>query len=225
MKKSVFRNCFAYLVTSLIVTLFTVPSAHSALIGVGGPLSNIGTPAAIIGAPALINNITVTNTGQQGFDEMQNVLLGAALAVDAGNIASGMTVDSHMIFFNRTPGSGAASHFNVQWTFSGTILGVMSDSNGNLEAASNGILGAAGTIYPGAFINRGLETLTDGYSVLGSVLTVGMRVSSPGDWIRVVTASSTLSVIPLPAGLPLYGAGIALLSFIGWCRRSRPTMP
>jgi len=221
MKKIILHNYFVYLVTSLVVTILTVSSAHSALVSVSGALSNVGAPAAIISAPALINNLAVSNLGQQGFDEKQNVLLGANLAVDAGIIAAGMRVDSHMIFFNRVRGSAAVNHFGVNWVFNGNILGVMSDNGGLLEAASNGVLGAAGTLYPGAFSNRGLESLTDSYTILGNILNVGMHVTSPGDWIRVVTLSSGVSPIPLPAALPLYGAGLAVLGLIGWRRKRK----
>ena len=44
----------------------------------------------------------------------------------------------------------------------------------------------------------------DGYTLVSSnQLCVGMFVSQPGDWIRVVTATQ----VPVPASLPLLLAG------------------
>jgi len=34
-----------------------------------------------------------------------------------------------------------------------------------------------------------------------------------------VSGATAVSVVPLPAALPLYGAGVALLGFIGWRKR------
>ncbi len=130
------------------------------------------------------------NTNQQAFDEQQNVTLAVALDTDdgVGAIPAGTIVNSQMIFFN-TPTNSFSTDANQTWTFDGLILGVMSDEDGLLEAASNSVLGAAGTTYPGAFSARGLETSdVDSYSVVGNTITVTMKVGEPGDWIRVVTA-------------------------------------
>ncbi len=133
------------------------------------------------------------------------------MAIDlGGSIAAGTRVDSHMIFLNN-PSSGTIFHNDVKWTFSGAILGVMSDSSGNLEAASTSILGLTGTTtYPASgFTARGMEG-GDGYAVAGNVLTVDMGVSQPGDWIRVVTKSS--SVPDTGSTIFLLGAGLMSLA-------------
>jgi len=89
---------------------------------------------------------------------------------------------------------------------------VISQQNGQREANSN-YLGAAGTFYPRAFGNRGMEA-NDSYIINGNQLTVNMQVTEPGDWIRVITAShNTVHLIILTAwriliggsGLPLRG--------------------
>lgn len=36
-----------------------------------------------------------------------------------------------------------------------------------------------------------------------------------------LTVDYTVSTVPLPAGLPLYGAGLAVMGFIGWRRRQK----
>ncbi|MGE0480034.1 MAG: hypothetical protein AB7Q17_06130 [Phycisphaerae bacterium] len=134
-----------------------------------------------------------SNTHQQGFNERQSVVLAADLEVDGGVlIPAGTRVDSHMIFFCWGD-SSVHPDLGQVWTFDGQILGVMSDEDGALEAASNATLGAGATSYPGTDTLRGLEgptyTYPDSYSVSGRTLTLDMTVSDYGDWIRVVTAA------------------------------------
>jgi hypothetical protein len=98
-----------------------------------------------------------------------------------------------MIFLNVpdcAPGLGCgASDVGRTWTFDNAVICVMSNFNGSLEVASSPLLGAPGTIDPAApFHARGMEG-NDGYVVAGSSITVTMRVSQPGDWIRVITQS------------------------------------
>lgn len=217
MKKSVFKKSLVSIAGAAVATMLAASPAQALLVSVAGGGTILG------GAPVTVADNGAMNTHQQGFDEKQGVTVGAGgLAVNSGTIAAGTQVNSHMIFLN-TKGPRPATHLGVDWTFDGVILGVMTDIHGTLEAASNTLLGAAGTFYPGGFNNRGLESSNGGgggdmYSFLagGNVLTVGMHVTEPGDWIRVVTA---VSAVPLPAALPLYGAGIAVLGFMGWRRR------
>ncbi len=168
---------------ALLGCLAATSAAQATVISVSGS-------GLIIGAPAFIGNSdNPLSTHQQGFNERQGVTLIGPLPVDGGSVgAAGMLIDSHMIFFNQS-GTGPLSTTAI-WTFSGTILGVMSDINGTLEAASSGFLGAPGTLGypgPGGFTSRGMES-DDGYSGVGTTsLTVRMNIAQPGDWIRVIT--------------------------------------
>ncbi len=203
-----------------IAMVFSV-SAHASILSVtaGGN---------IIGAPSNLLDDDVTNKTMQGFDEAQGVTTSMPFTTDSGVIGAGSLVDSHMIFLNSLGSTRLDAA--AEWTFSGVILGIMSDRGGNLEAASTFELGAAATNYtagPGAapFGARGLESNngtgaigSDGYLVLGglgvgNVLRLSMHVTEPGDWIRVITAS----VVPVPAAIWLFGT--ALVGFLGFSRR------
>jgi hypothetical protein len=186
-------------------------SADSALIGVGGPNSSFGIAALIIAAPPDLLDDVVTNGGMQGFDEAQGVLTSVAHTTDAGTIAANTAVDSHMIFLNSN-NRIFLSHTEVTWTFDGQVIGVMSDFMGSLEAASTFELGNPFTNYtttfPGSgpaapYRARGLER-NDSYTVAGNTITVHMRVTEPGDWIRVVTMATT----PEPSTAMLLGLGL-----------------
>lgn len=215
-----------YYLISLALSLVTATS-HAGLISVTGPNSNIGVSASIISAPTDVSDDAAYNQAQQGFNEQQGYTLTSALAIDGGSVSAGTTVDSHMIFLNSGPGHNTTliEHFNVNWTFSGNILGVMSSYNGSLEIASSAFLGAAGTIYPGStFAARGLENLAgcnmnvnDCYGFSGNTLNLTMRVTEPGDWIRVITQSPTS--VPEPTTALLMSLGLAAFGFSAMRRR------
>lgn len=199
--KAMFQQKMRFALAGL--TALWACSSQAALIGVSGPDSvNNATEAQIISAPLSVFDEGRTNTGQEGFDERQGVVLENALAIDGGSLAAGAVVDSHMIFLN-TPEGAAERHANVVWSFSGDILGVMSARNGG-NIANSDFLGSPSTTYPGAFGFRGLES-NDSYAILGNTLTLSMRVTTPGDWIRVVTSAAA---VPAPATLGLMALGL-----------------
>ena len=194
----IMNRLFATAAGTMIAMLFA-SSAQALLIA--GP-DIIAAPASVIDDPP-----GAVNDAQQAFNEAQNVTLPGAINIDGGSIAAGTTVDSHMIFLN-TEGNTEVDD-TATWTFDGIILGVMSDVNGLLEAATSALLGAAGTNYPAAFNNRGLEGnnigVDDGYVVAGNSIRVRMHVTEPGDWIRVITEAAA---VPEPGTLALLGLGL-----------------
>lgn len=214
-QKTTKRSSIKPFLGALASIAFAATSAQASIIDVSDNLSTAGVAAEIIGAPAAVLNGNRINAAQQGFNEAQGVTTSIMHDTDnGGSIAVGTNVDSHMIFLNRD-GGGRIDHNDVIWTFSGIILGIMSDRGGNLEVASTAELGAAGTSYPTVgFSARGMEG-SDSYSIVGAnMLRVTMQVSQPGDWIRVVTASS----VPEPASMGLMALGLGLL---GLRRKSR----
>lgn len=179
-----------------------------------------GLPGKIIDAPARALDDTIASaTHMIGFDERQNVLLSRDLPVDGGHIKKGTWVDSHMILFNlpdaRSNGGDEPTEWFTgaqaenEWNFSGPVIGVMSDMDGQLEAASSDLLGAPKTTYPaGSQFLRGFEDF-DSYDGVGTTrLRVRMSVWQPGDWIRVITRAAPIAKNGRDSGQPQISATI-----------------
>lgn len=189
-----FFNKLTIAAVSVVLGMAAASPAQAAILGAseGGIIIDAPDSTAV--------NATVSDL-MQGFNEKQNVFLQEDLEVDFNNfIAAGTEVNSHMIFLDG-PGR-IRTEQTAEWLFDGEILGIMSDPSGNLEAASNSILGAQGTQY-GSFRARGLEAGSErnGYSVDGNKLNLTMAVTSPGDWIRVVTKANPTQSVPEPASI------------------------
>ncbi|MCG8493609.1 MAG: VPLPA-CTERM sorting domain-containing protein [Sneathiellales bacterium] len=56
---------------------------------------------------------------------------------------------------------------------------------------------------------------------IGLTFGVGAEGKHDGFKIKSITVEPHLSVVPLPAALPLYGAGVAILGFMGWRRKRK----
>ncbi len=67
--------------------------------------------------------------------------------------------------------------------------------------------------------------VADTYNFLASQLRTGSLFGfgalGHDDDFKIASISVHVSAVPLPAGLPLYGAGLALLGFVGWRRKQK----
>jgi len=173
------------------------------------PLSNpFGTPNSV-GAD------TFESPNLYGFDEDQNILLTTTLIPDVGStIAAGTTVASHYIFFD--PGSNQ----NILGTvdFDSDVLAIMTYTD---TLAATDFLANTGVTYlnPGA---RGLEP-GDNTTISGlRQISFNVVASSPGDYIRVLTAFSPAAATPEPSdNIALLGGGLAIALLAA--RRGRKT--
>lgn len=164
----------------------------------------VGGDLTIIAPPAETGQDNQQVNALLGFNERQNVLLAADLAVDGGSIEAGTRVSSHLLIFD--PADGRA--FSGVVTFDGPVLGVISSRGGLI--ASDSLLGLPAVTYlsPSA---RGLEG-PDAYELINAfALRLTLGANSPGDHLRVITGPR----VPAPATL----AGLGGLLIIGGRRR------
>jgi hypothetical protein len=180
------------------VTGGTAFTAGGVFVKLTVPLANPFGPANSVG------NDTFQSPDLYGFDEDQNILLAAPLVVDVGSspIPAGTTVASHYIFFDPGP----TQHVIGTVNFDADVLAVIT-STGHLAASD--FLANTGVNYlnPGA---RGLEA-GDSVTISGpQQILFDTFASSPGDYVRVLTAfSPAAATVPEPGDVVLLGSGLA----------------
>lgn len=207
------------------VSMLSIGNANAIVVSgviTGGDVLGTGN---FINLSPVVNPLSVGNNNFQthnlyAFDEDQNIHLSSPLDVDVGSggaIAAGSTVASHYVFFDPINFISVIG----QITFDSRILGVAT-STGNLDDSDFLINNSVTYISTGL---RGLEA-GDFVTILSAnVLQVNFTASTPGDYIRVFTEFSPgapPSVVPVPAALPLFGTGLALMGYLGW-RKKRKT--
>jgi hypothetical protein len=168
------------------------------------PLSNL------FGTPDSVGDDNFQSPNLFGFDEDQNILLTAALTVDVGAnpIPAGTTVASHYIFFDPGPSQHVIGTVN----FDSDVLAIITSTT---HLAASDFLANTGVNYlnPG---NRGLEA-GDSVTISGAKqILFDTSASSPGDYVRVLTAFSpgAAPASPEPAGLILVGGGLVTIAAI-----------
>lgn len=182
----------------LILALCQLVLADPVSAGIFGGGVSAGGGTFVILTPPLTNSFGPTNTvGSDnfeslnlfGFNELQDVVLASNLVVDIGSspIPAGTAISSHYVFFD--PASNAPVAGIV--VFDTNVLAVIVTTT-NLAASD--FLAAPGVNYA-APAARGLEA-GDSVSIFPIVppkqVMVQLMAGSPGDYIRVITASAKM---------------------------------
>lgn len=153
-----------------------------------------------------VGNNTFQSIHLYGFDEDQNIVLAAPLTVDVVpsgplTLPTGTTVASHYIFFDPAGTTSIDGFVN----FDSDIVAIITSLN-NLTGSD--FLANTGVTYlsPGL---RGLES-GDSVTISGArQIRFDTTASSPGDYVRVLTAYSP-SAVPEPGTAALFVAAFGL---------------
>ncbi len=231
-----------YIAAITLASLFAISSANAVVVGgsitggsalgLGGVFEKLSTPFIApfpgLGNPdSSVGEDNFQSPNLYAFDEDQNILLPNILLVNEGSDVPALEfVASHYVFFD--PDGTSLTTIEGFVDFDAQIIGV---------ATSTALLDASDVLQNGLvnYLSPGLRGLESGDSVsivdatgLGFLvgnkqrLEINWAASTPGDFVRVFTQfSPTASVVPLPAALPLYGTGLAIMGFIGWRRKQR----
>lgn len=201
--------------------LMTVMAAGLAAAASAGIVS-VGGDAQLIAQPgdARLNQL-VSNPKVFVWNEAQNFLLGSNVRADAVNpglydqdgdlanvqIASGTVIHSHYIHFDSAGATAADAVGSV--TFDNVILGVIAiNEPGSRHMDQSDFLGAP-TLFSANVNARGLELSPNGdrfrISADGKTVEFNFRITTPGDYMRVITAVPTPGALALTAAAGLVG--------------------
>ena len=203
---------------SALVLALSLPASASIINGTvtggtaltdGGTFVKLTIPLANpFGPPDSVGNDNFQSPNLYGFDEQQDVVLATPLVVDVGTspIPAGTTIDSEYIFFDPGPDLHVIGTVN----FDAPVLAIIT---GTGLLAGSDFLGNPGVNYlnPAA---RGLEA-GDSVTISGpNQILFDTVASSPGDYVRVITAFSTATTtVPEPGSAALLAGILAALAW------------
>lgn len=208
------------LTVALILMSFGVQSEATILSGVvtggnsGGTFMKLTVPLSNPYGPSnSVGNDTFQSPNLYGFDEDQNIHIAANLTPEVGStITAGSTVASHYIFFDPGPSQSMQGYVN----FDSNVLGIFTSTK---SMAATDFLANTGVNYLNPTL-RGLEP-GDYATISGTQqIFVNLTASTPGDYIRVLTAYSPGAPVPEPGTLALFGVGLLGLGFIRQRKRA-----
>jgi|GEM_PF-673997 hypothetical protein len=155
---------------------------------------------------------TFQNTNLYGFDESQNVAIGAGgLLPDIGSFLDpGTIVASHYVFYDPKESSSQTGYV----LFDADILALLTTKD---SLAATDYLAETGVNYLNPKL-RGLEKRDDASINVSNPkrIDVDWRASSPGDYIRILTSRSpnTATVPDASSALLLLGGSLGLLTLV-----------
>ncbi len=185
----------------------------------GGSFIKLTTPFINSTPINTVGNNTFQTPDLYGLDENQSVNITTDLSVNIladglgggtnpGVISNGSIVASHYIFFD--PLNATTQTGNI--SFDANIIGIIT-SRDNLLASDLLLNSDVTYLNP---LARGLESREDSVSITNlTTITVDWKASTPGDYIRVLTVSP----VPVPAAVWLFGSG--LIALAGISRRKK----
>lgn len=163
-----------------------------------GGNSDVGDFSLLAGVNTFIGSIYTPNDSSDVF----NIVVGENQTLVGASITFGTNADP----------------FNPWFGFPGPKWGLYESSiTPTIFEIGMGDGASGPKVFEAASFNRGQGI----YNMLIGNGTFGMNNGGGIGYTMTFTVESLVSAVPLPAGLPLYGAGIALLGFIGWRKKRK----
>lgn len=203
------RDMRLSVISAAALTAATGGVASAAIVNTFFQVTQIAQPA-----DAQLNVLT-SATNAFAWNEVQNYTLTSALRVNASApgsynsgaslvnsfISAGTTISSHYIHFDSPASTSGAIQGRVR--FDQQIIGVIVvNVAGQRDLDDSDYLGAP-TLFTSGVNARGMEMVNDSFTISASglVLDFSMTISTPGDYVRVIT-------IPGAGTLSLAGFGL-----------------
>jgi len=197
-------------------TIITGSVTGGSALGAGGTFVKLVPPLSnLFGPPNSVGNDTFQSPNLFGFDEDQNIVLATPLVVDVGSspLPTGTTVASHYVFFDPGPSQSIIGTVN----FDADVLAIITST---INLANSDFLANTGVNYLNPEL-RGLEP-GDAVTINGPrQILFNTVASTPGDYVRVLTAFSPATAIPEPTTFILVSLGVAGMGALGWWRKRK----
>lgn len=200
------------------VSFFGGANSASALL-VGSTVDNINILGSVgntitggnIQSPGLdIPNVLVTNSQEITNQSLSLTFLSSGFAQNfLGNLNINIFENSVFASF-----SGTAQGVGLDITLSGMDWGTSPAKITSAQVASSaGVVSGVNSILAPLFAD---DSLTLRFSFLG--FQPGTNISQT---VNFTTESLAVSEVPIPAALPLFGTGLAVMGFLGWRRKRK----
>lgn len=162
-------------------------------------------------------------------------------ATTAGLVQEGVTGQVIDAYFGRKSPWASTSNPGNSYTaiFGGPLHGnVTGTATYNIASSAISLLWGTVDDYNAVYFMSGnsiIDTVTGGdvisfFGLTPGASDVNLMIQAVGNFDSIVFASTgnafeyaniSVTAVPLPAALPLYGAGIAVLGFVGWRKRKK----
>lgn len=206
-----------YIVGFYLASLCLASSAHSVVLDFNGTAT--ATADATTGPTYSEDGFTFT------FDPFINR---QPIFIDSGRVAfPGVApFDDDVLEFNNSDTVAVLTRdggglFDLQSVLTGSLGRSLSDDGDFVFTGTFGIGGVISEIVLAVSAIIPNQTLFSGFVGLSS-----LRVTSNDGFFPVldnlvVTPNGPTSVVPVPAALPLFGTGLAIMGFVGWRRKRK----
>ena len=165
-------------------------------------------------------NGSITTDGTTGTSLGSPNITAWSLTVDSSLLPNPVTLTGANSTLTLTGSDLTATSSALSFNFAGTDSGL-------LEFASSGGVGQSQALPNGNVVYEAGGYMCNGYGgpldfcAEDNAAPFASLVADAEETGTVVIGTAAVSTTPLPAALPLFGAGLALMEFLGTCRKKK----